>query len=482
MGGPGWWQAWARRLTKAKFGAEHAPNLLAISDLHLGHDLKQGVDPSRLEPSPIDTRLGALFDHYATLPSPRPWRLLIVGDMVDFIGITLTPSEDEQVPFEPSEEERVWGLRCEPARSEWMLRKVFVRHRSLFEAMARFVAAGNEVVIIRGNHDPDWRFPRVQEAMREHLATCAGDPSAGDRVRFLDWFYLEPGRIFAEHGHLHDEFSAEPHPDAGGERVPLSTLAMRYFGNRHITPEEMDHTERWTATDYARWAFRTGNVPRIAADYLHMCGRIIGATLKASAKTLSASGAVLARRREDDEPRLAPVREALRDFRHEREEAARELVRIWRHPASEDVMAAARMLYVDRIALGLVTCGLIAGCATLPGPRWLRGSLAGGTVAAAAWANAALGRVRRVDSHPKQIAAAGEVARLFGVRHVVMGHSHRVVSTELGGGARYVNLGAWLKACSPHEDGEGFPHLVVVGESAELRRWKLPPSDDTRAA
>jgi hypothetical protein len=57
-----------------------------------------------------------------------------------------------------------------------------------------------------------------------------------------------------------------------------------------------------------------------------------------------------------------------------------------------------------------------------------------------------------------------------------MGHSHRPVEEALGNGTRYFNLGSW----TPGRSNDGFPHVAVVGGSAELRRWKGPPVIELR--
>jgi len=85
--------------------------------------------------------------------------------------------------------------------------------------------------------------------------------------------------------------------------------------------------------------------------------------------------------------------------------------------------------------------------------------------------NALLGKRRRTDAHPMLQAAARRVAQIFDVRYIVMGHSHRAVEEAVGNGTRYFNLGSW----TPGRSNDGFPHVVVTGNSAELRRWKGPP-------
>src|SRR2546428_14184576 len=76
-------------------------------------------------------------------------------------------------------------------------------------------------------------------------------------------------------------------------------------------------------------------------------------------------------------------------------------------------------------------------------------------------------RARSLLAHPMLQAAARRVAQIFDVKYIVMGHSHRMVEEPVGNSTRYFNLGSWTG-----RSNDGFPHVVVTGGSAELRRWK----------
>src|SRR6185295_10751047 len=136
--------------------SERPHHLLAISDLHLGCDLRPG---NRLErPRPTDAPLASFLDYHAThREGGKPWRLILNGDIVDFVAITLVPKE--VVPFEISPEERSLGLAPTEPKCVWKLRRTAERHPAVFDALARFIQKGNSVHIIRGNHDSEWRWP-----------------------------------------------------------------------------------------------------------------------------------------------------------------------------------------------------------------------------------------------------------------------------------------------------------------------------------
>jgi len=67
---------------------ERPHNLLAVSDLHFGCDLKPGARPMRRG---FDGQFAAFLDfHAANRKDRKPWRLILNGDIVDFVAITVT--------------------------------------------------------------------------------------------------------------------------------------------------------------------------------------------------------------------------------------------------------------------------------------------------------------------------------------------------------------------------------------------------------
>lgn len=488
-------RAQARRAWSRLRGVEGEPdhNLLALSDLHLGIDLR-GNRQHATSPA-IDGPLGSLLTHYAVhRENGRPWRLIVVGDMVDFIAITDVPAEGE-APFPVSDMERQCGLAPEPHKACWKLSRVMRRHERVFLGLARFLRAGHEVVIIRGNHDADWCWPEVQALLRSSLVSLAYPSPAGTgltgrrrqaekeamgrRLRFEDWFHLEPGRVYAEHGHHYDEYSITEdlmrRPD-GGQRLsePVSTLALRYFGNSHpgLDPSEVD---QWRMRDYVRWARREGSFVRYFIDYLGMCVRVSAFTLKASLRTMWRSLRAVVRLPRDvvvESGHLRHARDLLRKVKADHEALARELSELMKPPAAHSFWATARMLYFDRLML-VLGLGVVATCCiAVDGPVWARAGVFAVALGLAGLVNTWLDRARLIESHPKLLAAAHRVSVLFAVPVVIMGHSHKEVNQRVGDGATYFNLGTWLG-----RNAEGLPHVVLTDQGAELRRWKQGKSD-----
>src|SRR5260221_8239142 len=157
--------------------SERPHNLLAISDLHLGRDLKPGTALDR--PLPADSALVSFLDwHAAHRSRGKPWRLILDGDIVDFVAITLVPLE---APFSITAEERSLGLAPSEPKSVWKLQRTAERHRAVIDAFSRFLEKGRSLHFIHGNHDADWRSPAVHAAFRRILARRLSVASAAAR-------------------------------------------------------------------------------------------------------------------------------------------------------------------------------------------------------------------------------------------------------------------------------------------------------------
>jgi UDP-2,3-diacylglucosamine pyrophosphatase LpxH len=459
--------------------SERAHNLLAISDIHLGCDLRPGQRLDRQRPA--DPALVSFLEWHTTYRAERkPWRLILNGDIVDFVSITLVP--DEPVAFELTEEERELGLAPTEPKCVWKLRRTAQRHPRVFDALAKFVLKGNSLHIIRGNHDAEWRWPGVQAELRNLLAERAGvrSPAARRRfeqlIEFHDWFYLEPGFFYAEHGHAHDRYSMQSdffaaHGGSSQEemQLPLSSKVLRYFVNRYTEQVELaDDVDAWGVKEYLDWVLKAGNPLRVAADYFVMVFRVVYPVLRQSLKIsrafARAADAAIARKVD----KHAYVRQMLARFQGT-DKQAQQLLSIAATPGEQSLFDSMQLFYLDRMILALLCLGCAFSTWEVVQGFWSRAgavTLVGILFAAL---NALLAGKRKTDAHPMLQAAARRVAQVFDVKYIVMGHSHRAVDEQVSAGTRYFNLGSWTG-----RPGEGFPHVVVEGGTAELRRWKGP--------
>src|SRR5207248_890382 len=110
------------------------PNILVISDLHLGEDVKpkpHSVGYLR-HLARLEREIESFLDHYTrSRHDGRPWRLIINGDMVDFMSVCILPSGGEGV----SEDERRFGLGAGPQQTRLKLEHVIERHPGVFRRL-----------------------------------------------------------------------------------------------------------------------------------------------------------------------------------------------------------------------------------------------------------------------------------------------------------------------------------------------------------
>jgi UDP-2,3-diacylglucosamine pyrophosphatase LpxH len=155
-------------------------HLIVISDLHLGDPIgARDLDGFRAD---------AAFETFvrtklADLSGGAPRTLVLNGDFVDF----------PQVP--PSSPKRP-GIRVGASEGEstQKILRVVDGHEAVFTALRSHLNAGNQLLIVPGNHDVDLYWPNVQSVIRARL---------GDGVQFVESGMIRSRGIYIEHGHQH---------------------------------------------------------------------------------------------------------------------------------------------------------------------------------------------------------------------------------------------------------------------------------------
>jgi UDP-2,3-diacylglucosamine pyrophosphatase LpxH len=457
-------------------------SFLLLSDVHLGRDLASPTAPSVLPKasSAIDGDLVRLLEHYRkTPPTGDRWRLVLVGDFIDFIGITLHVAEGVAMETELSEEERLHGLGSASDHARIKLRRVAELHRPVFEALARFVAHGNALTVVHGNHDVELYWEEVQSDFRALLASFLDSDADRDafqaRIAFHQWFYYVDGVAYVEHGHQYDEFCATEHVMA-----PLSPLDPRRIAQGFcevlirfvVRPtrglREWGH-EHLGVFDYVAVAVGLGLRGCLDLGLRFLLAvvelfRLRRQYLSEAAKSL----------RSEHERRVALLAEATRigiDRLHA-------LAALQAPPVTRSIRGILASVLLDQIALGLF-CSLCLVVIALIGMRHGHVWYGVGCIAVAwALAHRYLDRQRKVDPADVLIDRAGHLSRLFPAAFVVMGHTHVPVKVPVNDGAStYVNLGAWAEEAEAEAMGYRAPrtHLVIrmtegrpVGE---LLKW-----------
>lgn len=468
-------------------GKQLDKNILVISDLHLGEDLRPGgANVSYLRHLvTLERELESFLAHYTGhRRDGRPWRLVVNGDMVDFMSVMILPDDKGE---DGDEEDRLYGLGFGERQSQKKMERVIARHRGVFRRLGEFVGAGNELVIVVGNHDVEFHYPSVQRTLVEWLsgltlgigADEAARAAFAERIQFCPWFYYKEDLIYIEHGHQYDEYCSFDyllHPVAAapsrGERdgkplnrksriaLSVAHAGMRYFANQ-IPDYDPRNAEYWSLGDYVKWAWAQGlrGGLRLAYFYGLLVWRLVELWYML---------------RGVDVERRALHHQRLRDLSEHwkmSEEKLMALDALRREPVTRRFWKLLAALFIDRVLLGmlaLVTAGVLVG--DLHGLWKAVGAL--GTVLAFAIVNQVLNHIRLESSATKLRATTNLIHSLVCAPLIVFGHSHTPEIVRLDGGATYFNTGTWAS----DDAKSAFTHLLVVDDNgaprAELRQWR----------
>jgi UDP-2,3-diacylglucosamine pyrophosphatase LpxH len=457
--------------------------LLVLSDVHLGNDLVHAVQPD----APVrdtdgrDRALASLFDYYREhRQDERPWRLVIAGDFVDFVGMNVSaPEGDMQTPLDA--DDRALGLGSAEDHTIYKLRCVGRRHADVFASLARFVQDGNTLVVVRGNHDVDFHWPAVQAEFIAQLALHA--PIDARHIEFSPWFYYEEGRVYVEHGHQYDRYCSHENvlnPVSPGDprrsQRSLSDVLLRHVVRPTRGMVETGH-EAAGALDYVRFGARlgAGGLWGLASRFAFAVARLFGIW-----RSHTTEGAL--RIHEKHEGRMSELATVL----NLKLEKLRALAQLQRPPVTTSFARLARTCMLDRILFGLggFLALLLAVLLTSALPHAL--IACSSVVAGIVVLNVVLFR-GRTDIEPSQELRdhAALIATLFPAAFIVMGHTHMPeVHSPDGSPSVYVNLGAWAghdedapgKDATEARASASRTHLVLRTETdgravAELRVW-----------
>lgn len=217
--------------------------LLIVSDLHLSEGWDKEGKISKNEDFFFDQSFSRFLEFYK---NKSPVNLIIAGDMVDMLQVT-HPKLPKSFPEEITPDEIEFGFGTSPLKSCWKLEKIMFGHKKFFRSLTEFLAAGNRVTILPGNHDIEFALPEVQNCFRNQLLSKELLQPNVDRQKiaksveenlcFKPWFYYEPGLVYVEHGHQYDclnSFDYFLHPLGLKNFIylPAGSFFVRYLFNK----------------------------------------------------------------------------------------------------------------------------------------------------------------------------------------------------------------------------------------------------------
>lgn len=441
-------------------------SLLLFSDCHLGSDLNDS-GPRNPRSVSADRDLADLLAHYRELAPPAPasrWRLIIAGDFVDFVGMSIDPTEEEmeRLTTALTEAERAFGLGGAEDFVRVKLARAAARHPEVFQALREFVCAGNALTMLHGNHDTEMHWDMVREDFRVLLSN--DDASAKERIDFEPWFVYAKGLVFIEHGHQYDPFCCTPYllaplsplePDRVLES--LSDTLLRYIVRRTPGMKEYGHENRglWS---YITWGLTLG-VRGTFKLYLRFWSAVL--RLRATARAYSSDTG----------------RRLLRDHHRRLDERAESM------GVARECLDSALSLHVTPMALsprGVLTSVMLDRMATFavmvptlialialrsaigPAAPWLIGAVI--LLWGVLHVHFSRGRPS-VDPGEVMVQRSRDIARIFPSSFIVMGHTHAPLAQTISDGTTYINLGAWAEEEPDPEEENPYrsprTHLVV---------------------
>jgi UDP-2,3-diacylglucosamine pyrophosphatase LpxH len=487
-----------------KMEKEH--NLLIVSDLHLS----EGLDPesgktSRLEDFLFGDAFARFLRYHEEVKGQprfggRPWLLIVNGDLFDFLQVVSMPEEGRLLwavkRIERRKElrinERDYGLGTTAEESAWKLRRIARGHQRFFAALGWFVAHGNHIAVVKGNHDIELHWDEVQACFvkevkraytRERLMLNGG-PSmtleeCSARIHVYPWFYYEPGRVYVEHGcqyeaanHFDDFLNPVLPDDPERIELPWGSLFVRYLFNKLEDVHPFADNVK-PLTRYLGWAFRKSPVEAIEV----LVGRgpvFLRALWNVARKTAASVFRAPRERRPIGHPdsALLPPETA---------EQIDALARRWVDTAWQGWVSSAIREFLSLLMLLIMaTFVALAGLTLVGGPWWMALVYLMAAVLSYFLRRELRRGLDRLLEHDYLLEVARELERILqpahGVRHIVLGHNHQAALERLER-AWYVNTGAWVPVYEKEGPIEGREELTFFRlawgyrDTPELLRW-----------
>ena len=430
----------------------------------------------------IDGTFARFLDHCRALSGGARAELILNGDIFDFDCVLASPPLPPAPGCPPvSWFERLRGLHPEQARSVWKLRRILDEHGPLIDALRAWADEGHDIVLLIGNHDLEMHWPAVQDLLRERL----GLPRP-EALRICEFYYISHEDTLITHGNQLDPYCLchdplHPFIEKRGRprvRMPFGDLAGKYLSNGigWFNP----HVEASFVKSFGEWVvFFYRHVVRHQPFILWTW---LWSSLAALVDSLGDGFRPALKEPLTLERRVVAAAERARST----PATWRALHELSAHPAVFRPWKVMRELWLDRaLLLSLAVFGSVQLIGTLRlfselSPWWVVGALM--VLLPPVFFYAA-----RVDSDVAEVSGIIRqrlpiLARVAGVRRVVMGHTHGARFDRVAG-IEYANTGHWAPGyvdmeCTQRHGTRGFVWLRPDGAARrmELRSWEDPGS------
>ena len=241
-------------------------DVFVISDLHLAAGFNTNSNYDGTENFFADDAFSRFINYTITALAGASSLLIINGDFIDFLRIRNIPetSQDfaiwqqalkdtgidkspEELKNSISKKEVDFGLKTDDYKSIWKLLVCSVGHKQVFESLASWLLKGNDLIIVKGNHDLEWYWKAVRDFLRLLLAQSVAvlnnssvidalEDIAIPKITFADDKLIIDDKIYIEHGHRYENFTAVDGPpvleNSTELNLPFGSFFNRYLINR----------------------------------------------------------------------------------------------------------------------------------------------------------------------------------------------------------------------------------------------------------
>jgi len=430
-----------------------ANRYLIVSDLHLAdvEDHRDGWKAYKASRFVIDRDFDELVRESSSRAGPDDRLTLVLnGDIFDFDVVTATPDDP---PWPVSRFERRRGLRATAEKSAWKLERILADHRGFLATLARFMAAGHEVVYVLGNHDRELHFPEVQQVLRVAVAQSGeerGLDLRGARLRFEPWFYYRAGEVYVEHGHQYDLYTSFryqlwPTVKIGRREclaIPMGNLSNRYLMTRmgFFNPHASDYILNMFSY-VSHWA-RHYMFSRHSLAFAWLWGSLLVMTMLLRQKR---------KLRTPPPEHERGLRQIARDYALG-DEALSALAQLQPKPITSRLFRLMRELWLDRALIALLMTGGTVALALVPIPLWVKLMVPLVCFPLVYLVYEELARGESIFALEHEIPErARQVAEVLPARFVAFGHTHVPRLIPLSRETTFVDTGTW----APILDGDG---------------------------
>lgn len=240
-------------------------DIVVISDLHLAAGVNANGNYDGTENFFSDVSFSRFLQYLMPREKEESKKILVInGDFIDFLRVRNFPvSDDEFATWSKvlssigivksadelkqsiSKKEKEYGLKTNDYKSVYKLHICVYGHKEFFTQLALWIYNGNQLVIVKGNHDLEWYWPAVQkylcvclsDLLKENKTTADGTlKDVASQVLFIDKALLIDGKVYIEHGHIYEHVTsvdgAATLNDNTELNLPFGSFFNRYLVNR----------------------------------------------------------------------------------------------------------------------------------------------------------------------------------------------------------------------------------------------------------